>query len=333
MKTFSYLLGLSVLISLASCTKNEACSDGPSAINRKDKASFTFCGEAKELRWEVYDGETTTTYTGESISHEFNVLTEEAYAIAYAEGKNNEEKNDQTQLDITVSGSVFMEVKDQQGNGTPVVEGATVNIYKDLDCTLDPSGAGCLIESATTDASGIAEFSNLELDTDYSVLVTTDSYQSNWDFANSNTSLSFTSDLNSYSGSDQILNGIEVKRDVLYLFVSADKFALVGVIDANGSDIWNSVPSCRQDDYLVFDANLNWTLSEGDNVCMDNFSGTGSYTNTEYTDYPPSFDVVTANTSGNLQISDNKITIIDQDKLEMVVVAGLTTQTYKFERQ
>lgn len=342
MKTFNttinlLTLSLSLLAMsfLSSCTKNEACIDGPEVINIKDEVTFTFCGEAKELRWELYDGEEMISFPAgaESITHTFNTLTDEAYVIAYAEGKKDE-KNDEMRLDLSVIGSVFFKVVDADKSGKPAVAGAKISVYSSEACWLDPeSGASCLVESATTGSDGIAELSTLALDGSYHVEVTTDELQSNWKSSDDYSHMAFVASLDNYSGSEQILNEFEVDYNTRYLLMSADKWALTGVLNAGGSDIWNSVEACRKDDYIIFNRDLSWELSEGMNVCNPPYTGFGTYTNVKFNTFPPAFDITTTNTSGDWAIADNKLVLIDANSMECAVGSGPTAQTYKFTRQ
>jgi len=326
MKSLKLLSAILLGFMISSCTKNEACIDGPSDIKIKDQVTFTFCGTYKELRWEVYDGIETTEYTTESITHTFNHLTDEAYVIAYAEGKKDE-KNDSEKLDITVTGSVVFQVK----NGSTNVSAATVNVYKDEACWEDPSGSGCLITSGETDSDGKVEFSELEVDGDYFVEVTTDDFMSNWGSSNNFTSMTFSSGLDEFTGSIEIVNSLSVDRDIRYLLCSADKWKLVKVRNSGGSDIWSAMPTCRKDDYLEFDKTYNWSLSEADDECNPPFVGTGKYTNTTYTAYPPAFDITTSNSTGTLSIQGDKITVVDENNIKFVEAA--TGQTYELQRQ
>ncbi len=327
---FGVIITSTLLIgSLSSCTKNEACIDGPAEIKIKDEATFTFCGTYKELRWEVYDGVETTEYTGESISHTFNHLTDEAYVTAYAEGKNNEDKNDSETMEFSVTGSVFLEVKDASG---ATVSGANITIFKDEACWEDPSGSGCTIATGTTDATGKAEFEELVVDGTYFVEVTTDDYQSNWGTTNNYSQMVFTSGLDEFTGSEEVLNTFEVDRDIRYLISSASKWQLVKVRNSGGSDIWNAVPTCRKDDHLLFDRELNWTLSEGADQCNPPFIGAGKYTNQAISAYPPTnLDVTVTNSTGDLDMSGDKFTIVDENNIKFVVSA--TSQTYELQRQ
>jgi hypothetical protein len=315
-----------LIIAFSSCKKNEACLQGPSELRLTETAEFSFCGEYKKtIRWKIFDGSTVTEGGGESISHTFNTITDSAYVMVYAEG-NNEKKNDSMRLDISVKSYLMVTVKDDAG---ATVAGATVNFYASEQCFEDQStDAACLLGTGITETDGTYEFELLEPDFNYIVEVVADEYRANWD-ANPAANMLYASELSDFADGTEFT----IKNNTLYFLTSPSKWELFDIENSNGTSIWTSVPACRQDDHLLFYADGTYELTEGDQVCNPSFSNEGSWTDQDFTSWPPDFDIAVSKATGNADIDDNLIYVDNADNIRCSVSFGGTKpQTYYFRR-
>jgi hypothetical protein len=330
MRLINSTLLIALVVAFSSCKKNEACLEGPTDLRLTETATYTFCGEfKKQARWKLYDGSEVITGTGESLTHTFNTISDDAYVTVYAEG-NNEKKTDSLTLNLGIKSYLLVTVKDGSG---ATVAGADVNFYASEDCFEDGStDAACLLGSGSTGSDGTVELELLEPDVSYIVEVTTDEYSSNWS-TDPLSDMGYDSELADFEP-----EGVEftIDKDALYFLASADKWALSNVKNSAGQSIWSSVPACRKDDYLVFNRDKTWGIEEGDDVCNPAYSGAGTWVEQAFSSFPPSMTISVTNTSGSLGIDNSEIIVDDATIIHCVISpggGGTNPQTYYFTRQ
>lgn len=330
MRLIQSTLFIALVLAFSSCKKNEACLDGATEIRLTETVTYNFCGEyKKQARWKLYDGRDVFTANGESFTHTFNTITDDAYVTVYAEG-NNEKKTDSITLNLTVESFLLITIKDESGS---TVAGADVNFYASEDCFEDGStDAACLLGTATTGSDGTVEMELLEPDVNYIVAVTTDEYASNWS-TDPLGDMGFDSELADFEP-----EGVEftIDNDALFFLAGARKWALTNVENSTGQSLWSSVPVCRKDDYLIFNRDLTWAIDEGDDVCKPAYSGAGTWVEQAFSSFPPSMTIAVQNTSGSLGIDNGEIIVDDANNIHCVISpggSGTNPQTYYFTRQ
>ncbi|NQV51893.1 MAG: hypothetical protein HQ500_01855 [Flavobacteriales bacterium] len=168
MKHLFFIPLAAVLLTFSSCKKNEACIDGPSEVIVGSSVTYSFCGEGKNVTWNVYDGISTEEYEGEEITITFEMATEFAQIQLQADG-GMLKGDDDVILAVKVShGGYKLKITDSQfSNGNTNIEtiaGATVDLYPSNTCW-ESEASSCLIASGTADNSGVVLFEGLDAGT------------------------------------------------------------------------------------------------------------------------------------------------------------------------
>ncbi len=322
------IISLFIVPLTQSCKKNEACVQGDETVYLNREASWTFCGQAKLIRWEVFDGSETSTQSGEeltSITHTFSDYTQDATVKVYAEeGFNRGEDN--TMMSIAMIANTTLKVEDENGNA---VAGATLNFYSSQACfDASATDALCRPYSWTTDADGLVTLDDVVFPLDAFIAeVIAPEFKTNW----STSGQAYTFTLADFAEGGEVV--FDCTNDGLY-YLMTGTWKLTNMTQG-GVSRWDSQSECRKDDYISFDRDLNWQWEEGSDACNPPLTAYGTFTPEDFTgDIPSGMDVDITKDGGNLAITESSFDIsLGKFSFEATADGGITTYTYHFERQ
>jgi protocatechuate 3,4-dioxygenase beta subunit len=331
---------------LAGCSNKNGYINGPIAVHGSSgvqttifidveyRFQFVYDGisDISRLQWIVIEGEKTTEYTGTaSIEHIFSVSDIEAKVEVYMLNRNNERspRHFSTSFDV-VPLEIKIEVRNDDGSPAP---NARVMVYESLTC-FSEGAEDCLLESFITDEEGRLSITSIAAGT-YPIIAYTEQHASNIDpsVGHTNTELNFSE----YDPSSDWV--ITTTLTTASFLSDGGRFDLTRVMGYNENwvytDLYNSLPECEQDDFLYFDENLNWGLSNGMRFCLSDYAFSNIYvlTSVKFNTSTLSYSYLDGGT--NLETAFGVIwmlSLIDDNTVMLDVTQNEDSYEYYFQR-
>lgn len=311
------------------CINNTGYITGPYEVEALNRYQFEYQGDEVQdnsaMRWEVTQGNLVTNYDGETLLHTFSEDGQQAQIRLFLVNSKGTQRGKALVKDVRINPWVYrVLVRDLEGKVQKDVE---VSIYADLACATGKDKELCLIERQLSNSQGVAVFEKLRPNESYAVFARGAIYESNLDPETNHESLLFSSALQEEA--EQVALEVSLRANLISALVNT-KFELWDITDGQGQSVWLRIPECKRDNFVQFDAHLNWRLAEGVDSCSQAFAASGSYQNDTYFGGAHFITITNTNYVGTAFLQS--FILDDENNLQMNTIESGIVRRYHFRR-